>query len=87
MIKIVFTMQDAPDFSIGMDAELNAESGKEYSVKEEQALALLIYSRFPKLKECHRRIKKLTVVDEIGNTYETDDFDIYGSLIKEKEER
>ena len=82
MKKISFTLQDSPDCNMGIDVDFHPVRKDEYTVREEQALAILIYNRFPQLKECHRRIKKLTVTDENGETYETNDFDIYGSLTK-----
>ena len=82
MKRIIFTLQDAPDFAMRLDVDFQPTTIGDYTVREEQALANLIYSHFPELKKCKRRIKKLTVVDEDGTTYETDDFDIYGSLTK-----
>lgn len=84
MKKITFTLQDSPDCIMGLDADFHPVTKDEYTVREEQALALLIYNRFPQLKECNRRIRKLTVTDENGETYETKDFDMYGSLTKRK---
>lgn len=86
MKKVIFTLHDSSDLAAVLDVDLHSSPKDEYTVKEEQALALIINNLFPELKKCHRRIKKLMVVDEDGNTYETQDFDIYGSLaLKEKE--
>lgn len=87
MKKITFTLQDTPDFMTKLYIDFHPTKEGEYTVREEQALALLIYSRFPQLRECHRRIKKLTIVDEIGETYETDDFDVYGNTTKKGKEK
>lgn len=83
MARVVFDLQDNPDSFWHLDTDINFIDG-ECTVREEQALALLINERFPKLKECHRRIKKIMVVDDNGNYYESDDFDMYGSLIKKE---
>lgn len=80
MKKVLFTLQDAPDFTQGLDVDIQPNENGEYTVSEEMALALLIYDRFPNLKKCNRRIKKLVVIDEVGNKYATDDFDIPGGL-------
>lgn len=32
--------------------------------------------------KCNRRIKELVVIDENGDEYKTDDFDIYGNINK-----
>ena len=85
MKKVSFTLQDAPDNTMGLEVDFHPIVEGECTVREEQALALIIYDKFPRLKECHRRIKKLTVIDEDGNIYETDDFDVYGSLTKKQE--
>ena len=82
MSRIIFTLQDAPDFTAMFDTDLQPNTEGEYSVSEENALALLIYELFPQLKASHRRIKKLTIIDESGNIYETDDFDMYNGLKK-----
>ena len=82
MKKVLFTLQDAPDYALELDVDIQPNKDGEYSVSEEIALALLIYDRFPKLKECNRRIKKLIVIDEEGSSYESNDFDIIGSLTK-----
>lgn len=84
MAKVVFNLHDSPDSFWKMDMDIDFINGDECSIREEQILALLINERFPELKGCHRRIKKLMVVDDNGNFYESDDFDIYGSLIKEE---
>ncbi len=84
MAKVVFNLHDSPDSFWNIDMDIDFIND-DCSVKEEQILALLINERFPKLKECHRRIKKLMVVDDNGNFYESEDFDIYGSLIKKKD--
>ena len=84
MKKFSFTLQDSPDFWMGFEADLPLEKDGEYSVSEENAIAILINNRFPKLKQCHRRIKNLIVVDDNGDIYSTNDFDIYGSLTKQR---
>ena len=80
-LKIGFTLQDAPDYWTFFEAELQIDLEK-YGLQGENDIALLINSTFPQLQKCHRRIKKLQVIDESGNFYETDDLDIPGSLIK-----
>ena len=81
MTKFSFSLQDAPDFwtTFECDCEFGNIGG---NPAVENAIACLIKDRNPKLYECHRRIKKLIVEDENGNVYQTDDFDIPGSLIK-----
>ena len=84
MKKISFTLQDAPDYVIWFDVDFHPTAEGEYSVKDEHALAILIYNLFPELKKSHRRIKNLKVIDEDGNEYETEDFDIFGSFRKKE---
>ena len=86
MKKISFTLQDAPDFWTTLVADLPLGDNDDYIVKEETAIAILLKYKFPQLRNHHRRIKNLIVVDEKGNTYFTDDFDNYGSLTKKKDE-
>lgn len=82
-MKIIkFTLQDASDFVLEADGDIQSSVNGEYTVANETALALLIYNRFPELRECHRRIKQLIVVDETGEKYETEDFSVPGSLRK-----
>ncbi len=84
-MKIInFTLQDAPDFSMGLETDLNLPENGECTVNEETAIALIIYNRFPELRKHNRRIKHLVVVDEEGNIYTTTDFDTLGSLTKER---
>ena len=85
MKKIVFTLQDAPDFATAFQADIKPNEEGEYTVSEENALALLIYELFPNLKESRRRIKAIQITDELGETYETNDFDIYNSLKKKED--
>ena len=82
MKKIAFTLQDAPDFVMETYANIQPNTNGEYTVAEENALAILIYEHFPQLKKCHRRIKQLIVVDEAGQKYETENFAVPGSLQK-----
>lgn len=81
MVKVFFSLQDAPDFYTSANMQY-AIGGGEISVSHEQALAILINEMFPNLRSCNRRIKHLIVIDENGKEYETKDFDIYGSLKK-----
>ncbi len=82
MKKISFTLQDAPDFWTSFDADLPLGENGDCTVSEETALAILLNNKFPQLRKCHRRIKNLVLVDEEGETYVTDGFDISGSLTK-----
>lgn len=82
MKRIHFTLQDAPDHIMGVDLEFTPDVGGEYNIREENLLALLIYKHFPQLMKCNRRIKQLVVIDENGDEYKTDDFDIYGNINK-----
>lgn len=86
MKKFSFTLQDAPDFWTSFIADLPLETNGDYTVKQETAIAILLNSKFPQLQKCHRRIKNLVVVDEKGDIYTTDDFDIYGSLKKQEKD-
>lgn len=85
MVKIAFTLQDAPDFwqELNVDS-LSLNENELCTVEKEKEIAFLVNSRIPKLRECNRRIKNLIITDEKGNVYTTDDFDIPGSLKKEK---
>lgn len=85
MVKVTFSLQDAPDFYTYTNIPYEIGKG-EVSVENEQALAILINDRFPNLRACNRRIKHLIVIDDKGDLYETKDFDIYGSL-KRKEDK
>lgn len=78
---IKFTLQDAPDYWTSFEAELQTDLEK-YGLQGENEIALLINRTFPQLQKYQRRIKKLQISDESGNYYETNDFDIPGSLIK-----
>lgn len=80
MKKIIFTLQDNPDDGWSLDADIQPNEDGDYTVREEQALAFIIYNRFPQLKKSKRRIKKLIVIDENEENYCSDDFDIYGSI-------
>ncbi len=82
MKKIYFTLQDAPDFIKSLDADLQVNSNGDYTIGEETAFAYLINRRFPELQKTNRRIKNLIVIDEEGNKYSTEDFDILGSTTK-----
>ena len=82
MKRITFTLQGTPDYIMELDCDFRPNIDDEYTVKEEDALALIIYNRFPELKKSHRRIKKLTIVDEEGKTYVTEDFDFPGNIKK-----
>lgn len=88
MKKVYFTLHDAPDFTtkLEFDVNLTNEEG-ELRSDAELAMALLINKHCPNLKDCHRRIKKLIVIDEEGQKYESDDFDVYGSLQEKKEDK
>lgn len=85
MVKIAFTLQDAPDFwqEVETDCQL-LNSDEPYTVREETAIAFLLKSHFPQIYKSKRRIKNLIVKNDKGNIYTTDDFDIYGSLKKEE---
>ena len=83
MVKIAFTLQDAPDFWTELNADCLSLNGDALTVRDEANIADLIYSRFPKLRECNRRIKNLIITDDNkGKTYATNDFDVPGSLKK-----
>ena len=83
MIKIAFTLQDASDFwkELNVDS-LSQNDNESYTVEAETAIAILLNSHFPQLRECNRRIKNLIVTDNEGNVYTTKDFDVPGSLKK-----
>lgn len=85
MVKIAFTLQDAPDYWQGVETDFQPLNNDEpYTVREETAIALLLKSRFPQIYKCNRRIKNLIVVDDNGSIYTTEDFDIYSSLKQEE---
>lgn len=86
MKKLYFSLHDSPDSTQVMEIDFHP-CGKEYSVSDEQALAIIINQRFPEIKNCNRRIKKLVIIDEDGKEYVTEDFDIYGSLTKIEDEK
>ena len=84
MKKVTFNLKDAPNLFLEMEIDFQPVEVGNYTVREEQLLALLIYNHFPALKECHRRIKSISVKDEDGNVYENNDFDIYGFTTKKE---
>lgn len=83
MKKIQFTFQDAPDSWMGFEADFEPEKKGDYSILDENMLAILIDKVFPNIMKCNRRIKDLIIADEDGNIFKTDDFDLYGSLKKQ----
>ena len=84
MKKIYFTLQDAPDCWMGLEADIQVGNDGDCTINEETAIAILINKRFPQLHKCNRRIKKLIVIDENDEKYSTEDFDLYGSLTKQE---
>lgn len=83
MTTISFTTQDAPDNWIRLDVDVDYNFDK-YNLINEHDLATRIFNHYPNLKKANRRIKNLSIKDWKGDIYETDDFDIPGSLIKKE---
>ena len=80
MKRIIFNLQNNPNEEWSLDADIQLNEDGDYTVREEQAFALIIYNLFPQLKKSKSRIKRLIVIDENDEKYCPDDFDIYGSL-------
>lgn len=80
MKKISFTLHDAPDFWQSFEADFHPAKEGVYSVADEHAITMLINDIFPNLKECHRRVKNLRIIDENGKCYESTNFDLPGNI-------
>ena len=86
MVKIAFTLQKFPEHLEEFVVDYQSlNEDEQYTVREETAIAILLNERFPKIHDNGHRIKNLTVTDDKGKTYTTDDFDIPGSLKKADE--